>query len=60
MEYSLLQVIAGKTGLQAGELARDRIRNLFLAAGAENLASSSQALDESSRREMEALTGYNL
>jgi len=60
MEYQLLQVIAGKTGLQAGELARDRIRNLFLASGAENLACSSQALDESSRREMEALTGYDL
>jgi hypothetical protein len=60
MEYSLLQVIAGKTGLQAGELARERIRSLFLTSGAENLACSSQALDESSRREMEALTGYDL
>jgi hypothetical protein len=53
MEHRLLQVIAGKTGLQAGELARERIRGLFLAG-------SSQALDESSKREMEDLTGYDL
>lgn len=53
MEHRMLQVIAGHTGLQAGELARDRIRGLFLAR-------RSQALDESSRREMETLTGYDL
>lgn len=53
MEHRMLQVIAGQTGLQAGELARDRIRGLFLSG-------RSQALDESSRREMEALTGYDL
>ena len=56
MEYTLLQVIAGKVGLQAGELARERIRSLFLTAG----APGPQALDESSRSEMEALTGYDL
>ena len=53
MEYRMLKVIAGETGLKAGELARDRIRGLFLAGGP-------QPLDETSRREMEALTGYDL
>lgn len=60
MNNQLPEVIAGKTGLLAGVLARERIRNIFLATGAQHLMANSRALDESSRREMEALTGYDL
>ncbi|MCX6006836.1 MAG: DUF4157 domain-containing protein [Chloroflexi bacterium] len=60
MDYSLLQVIAGMTGLKAADLARDRIKKLTLAVRAADLIIGSKPVDEKTRREMEAVTGYDL